>query len=320
MAQTDFRTYYIAKLYYIDHIKQNDIAQRLGLSNMLVSRILKKAEAEGIVSFQVRSPNQLDWAMGYQIKQRYPALKEALVVQLDANEDARHRIATVAAEYIGDLLCDGVNIGVSWGQTICEIARVMRGGSYPNTNVLQMSGGFLCETDGMMMPSNIIQLISNRLQCKAVFLNAPLLVSSGDVSAMLRTDPLYQHIQDMAQHMHIALYGLSALGHTATMAQVGALSQEDIDELRSLGAIGDIMGYFIDEAGNMVNWSKQDCYMGVPVEVTAKATNAICVAGEPEKAAVLRRVVEKKLCNTLIITDTLAESLLHRSGEESKRI
>ncbi len=310
MSQTDFRTYYIAKLYYIDRMKQNDIAEMLNISNMLVSRALKKAEAEKIVVFQVRSPNQLDWDMGYRVKNKYPALKEALVVHLDAGENARHRIATVAAEYIGGLITDGCNIGISWGQTICEFAKVLQGGSYPGVNVLQMSGGFLYETNAMMMPSNLIQLISNRLQCKALFLNAPLFVPSEELSAMLRKDPLYQHVQEMAGHMHIALYGLSALGQGATMTQVGALQPEDIEELRNLGAIGDIMGYFLDKDGNMVNWSKKDCYMGVPVEVAARAINAICVAGEADKAPVLRRVLEKQLCNTVIITDDLAEQLL----------
>lgn len=62
----EFRIYHVAKLYYIDHMKQNDIAEMLSISPMLVSRILKRAEQEGIVTFQVRSPNQLDcsWARG----------------------------------------------------------------------------------------------------------------------------------------------------------------------------------------------------------------------------------------------------------------
>lgn len=310
MGQVDFRTYHIAKLYYIDHKKQNDIAQMLGISNMLVSRILKKAEAEKIVVFQVQSPNRLDWEAGNRIKQKYPHLKECFVVQVDPHEDGRTRLASVAADYIGDLFEDGTNIGVSWGQTLCKLARILRGGYYPNMHVLQMSGGFLCDSDVMMMPANIIQRISERMQGKAMYLNAPLFAPTADVAHTLRQDALFQCILDRASNMHISLYGVSRLNKNNTMKQVGALNEEDLCELESKGAIGDIMGCFIDAEGKLVEWAKKDCYMGVSLETAAQATHAICLAGETDKAPVMHLAMEKGFCNTAIISDQLAQILL----------
>jgi DNA-binding transcriptional regulator LsrR (DeoR family) len=44
----------VGKLYYIDRIKQNEIAKRFQTSPMQISRLLKMAEDERVVSFRYR--------------------------------------------------------------------------------------------------------------------------------------------------------------------------------------------------------------------------------------------------------------------------
>ena len=49
--------YEVAKLYYIDELKQESIGRRLKISKYKVSRILKKAKDEGIIKIQVYKPD-----------------------------------------------------------------------------------------------------------------------------------------------------------------------------------------------------------------------------------------------------------------------
>ena len=53
--QNDNLLYMIARLYYIDKVKQNEIAKRFNLTSMSVSRYLKEAETAGIVTFNVKN-------------------------------------------------------------------------------------------------------------------------------------------------------------------------------------------------------------------------------------------------------------------------
>ncbi len=307
----DFRLYHVAKLYYIDHVKQTEIAEMLGISNMLVSRILKRAETERIVTFQVKSPDKLNWETGNLVKKKYPMLKEALVVQLEQKENSRQQIGRVAAEYVANLMTENSILGVSWGRTICEFAKSLHGTSFPGAKVIQMSGGFLYENDMMMMPSNLVKLVSDRLQCEPVFLNAPLYVPTEETRRVLMQDPICQYVQRLAAKCHITIYGLSSLSESATTMHVGVLTQEDISELQEKGAIGDVMGFFIDANGELVDWSKKDCNIGVHLDVVAAAPHAVCLAGEEEKAAVLKKAIEKRYCNTIIISGSVAELLLN---------
>lgn len=48
--------YRVAKLYYMDELKQESVARRLNISKYKVSRVLKKAKEEGVVKIQVIKP------------------------------------------------------------------------------------------------------------------------------------------------------------------------------------------------------------------------------------------------------------------------
>jgi len=102
--QTELRIYLIAKMYYIDHMKQSEIGKELNISTMMVSRYLKKAEDEGIVTVSIRSQNHINWEKGSRIKRKYPSLKEALVVDVEEEDDARKSVGLVAAKYLQDVL------------------------------------------------------------------------------------------------------------------------------------------------------------------------------------------------------------------------
>ncbi len=48
----------VAKLYYIDDLKQESIARRLNISRYKVSRVLKRAKDSGLVRILILSPDK----------------------------------------------------------------------------------------------------------------------------------------------------------------------------------------------------------------------------------------------------------------------
>ncbi len=47
----------VAKLYYIEDLKQESVGRRLNISKYMVSRILKRAKKVGIVQIKIIKPN-----------------------------------------------------------------------------------------------------------------------------------------------------------------------------------------------------------------------------------------------------------------------
>lgn len=305
-----FRLYHVTKLYYIDRLKQAEIAEMMHLSVMSVSRLLKAAEEAGIVSVEIRSPEHMDHELSLALGKKYSSLRESLVIVPRAGENVRTQLATIAASYVQDLLTDQTVLGISWGQTISAFASQLRPTRARNVQVIQLSGGFLYADNYQMMPSNIVQTASDKLRCQALYLNMPMFISSIEAKQQLMQDPLNSYALEKAKHCQINVVGLSSLDISSTMQKVGVLSDKDVEELRGLGAIGDIVGYFINAQGKPVNWSKSGLYGGADLDTIAAAKHVVCLALEPEKAQITHLALKNRYVNTLIITRDLAQTLL----------
>ena len=305
----EFRLYLTAKMYYVVRMTQTEIAEAFGTSKMMVSRMLKRAETEGIVTFKVNSPNKINWEMGKQVKECFPLMKEVLVV-MPEDEDSRKSVAVVAADYVKSLLCENNVIGLSWGKTILEFINEMDVSDVPNLKVVQMSGNFLYTNNYEMMPSNIVKRFGEKTGATPFFFDAPMFVVNEENRTLLMQDPLFQHLEKLFEKMTICIFGVSEISKNATMVRVGVLQDEDLHELIEKGAVGDVMGFFVDGQGEVVNWSKMSCYMGATLDVVSKAQHAICLATGVDKRNITNLVMKRGYCNKAIISYDLASELL----------
>jgi DNA-binding transcriptional regulator LsrR (DeoR family) len=189
-------------------------------------------------------------------------LKEVIVIREDYQQTMRRSIGLAAAQYVNDLLVSDSVVGLSWGKTISEFAAHLIPQSMPHVKVAQLSGGFLCSNDYLMMPSSIVKLASENLHCDALFFSAPMFVTSLEAKQQLLKDSMNNYVLQQASKSLVNIIGLSPLMKTSTIFEVGILTDDDRQELMEKGAIGDVAGFFIDEKGNEVDWSKRKYYIG----------------------------------------------------------
>ena len=86
----------MARLYHERVLSQSQIAERLELSQPTVSRLLKRAEAEGIVRVVVTHPSGTHPGLEEGLQEKY-GLREAMVVETATGEDALLRDLGAAA-------------------------------------------------------------------------------------------------------------------------------------------------------------------------------------------------------------------------------
>lgn len=281
--------------------------------------MLKRAEDEGVVTFKVHSPNKINWDMGKQVKERFPSMKDVLVV-MPENEDPRRSVGVAAADYVQSLLSENSVVGLSWGKTILEFVNAMEASSHPGVKAVQMSGNFLFKNNYEMMPTNIVKIFGDKVHAASFFFDAPMFVVNEEIRTYLMKDPLFMHLEDLFKQMSICIFGVSKLAQNSTMSSVGVLQEDDIHELVEGGAIGDVMGFFIDGQGQMVNWSKLPGYMGATLDIVSKAQHSICLATGSDKSEVMKLVMNRGYCNKAIISydlaDELIKSYISRSAKE----
>lgn len=312
MAVNEFYLAQIAKLYYIDKVRQNEIARRFGLTAMMVSRYLKEAEQRGLVTIHVKMQWPLDTRLGKKVMDRF-RLQECIVLDLKPEDDIPYMIGGYLADYFTSLVKPGMTVGLSWGKTISRFVEQLPFNHVENSTVVQLSGAFIGKSYEVT-PSYIAQEASKRLNARLYTLNAPLYVGSEEVKEQLLSDATNRMVYTMAEQSSINIIGASSLEKETTTFRSTLIGPEDFEELLHAGAVGDCAGIFLNSSGEAVDWSKRELYTGVPLKTIGKADHVICVAGEPQKERVLRLSAERNYFNTLITTKETAELMLKRSS------
>lgn len=308
MENSNFYLSQIAKLYYIDKIKQNEIARRFNITPMMVSRNLKEAEQRGLVSIHVKMPWAIEAELGKAVMQKY-GLQECVALEVKEKADTALVLGGYLAEYFINVLEERSIIGLSWGHTISKFVEALTFTNVENCSLIQLTGVFISK-DYSITPTRIIQEVSQKMKARIYSLNAPLYASSEEMKNQLLCDPTNKVIHEMAERSNINIIGLSNFSKNTTTFQAGVIHQEDFDELQALGAAGDLAGTFLDGQGNPLEWSKSKLYTGVPLKTIQKGKNVVCIAGEVEKAQLLRAVATKGYFKTLITSKETALELL----------
>lgn len=106
----------VANMYYMEGLKQSDIATRIGIDRTTVSKYLKKARKEGLVKITVEhdSYDELEAAM----EARF-GLKESYIVPKSYDlQVIKKNMAGAGLNLLRRILAPGQIIGMAWGTTV----------------------------------------------------------------------------------------------------------------------------------------------------------------------------------------------------------
>ena len=97
----------------------------------------------------------------------------------------------------------------------------------------------------------------------------------------------------------------------------GYLTRDDVTELVHRGAVGDVIGRYIDANGNTVDPSLDERTVGISHAQLRAAELAVFVIAGESKHDVARAVVSNGLCTVLVTDEGTADFLLGSKGTTS---
>lgn len=308
----------VARLYYTDGLRQPQIAARLDLSQARVSRLLKRAEAEGIVRITVTAPAGVFPEVEEELQQAY-GLKVAFVVDAPGGADNEDRLlpelGAAAAYYLEAVLRSGDVMGISsWSSSLLATADAMRPlPKLSGVRVVQILGG-VGNPSARIHANRLTHHFAELVNGEAVTLPSPGIAGSAESAQVLREDSYVAATMDLFQDLSIVGVGIGALRPSRLLASSGnVFSREELEELSRQGAVGDICLRFFDEAGNPVAGRLDERVIGIRLDELKAVGRCIAVAGGARKTAAIRAALRGGWVNTLITDLTTAEALLRAS-------
>jgi DNA-binding transcriptional regulator LsrR (DeoR family) len=302
----------VSKLYHDDGLNQDDIVKRLQLSRSKVSRLLQQARDAGIVKIVVIPPAGIhaDVEAGLEAKYR---IQEAIVTEIheSASPDSVAReLGVAAASYLQRVISAEDVVGVSWGFTISGMVAALEPASYPNVQVVQLTGG-IGKPESEAHATDLCHRLARLLGCKLVLLPAPGVVDSLRSREVYLLDKHVQQALGLFPQISLAFVGIgSPTSHSIQMRDDSILTQADLSDLLARGAVGDIALRFIDPFGQLVASEMNDRVIGIDLERLRKIPRVVGVAGGPTKVDAIRGALRGGIVDVLITDLDTARSLL----------
>ncbi|HCR97331.1 MULTISPECIES: sugar-binding transcriptional regulator [Halomonas] len=308
----------ISTLYYVQGETQEAIANRLGHSRVRIGRLLKKAQAEGIVDVRVRVHPAVSIEIEQELKRRF-GLKRALIALDNADPDAqRSGVASLVADHLSRSLIDGQIVAVGMGRNVAAVAD-----NVFQAEVLKVS--FVCAIGGSlragehMNPDHICRRLASRFGGDSETLYAPALVQNGDVRDALYENSTVRQTLDRARRADTALIGVGDVSEDSNMVRMGWFSAQEIAEARLSGTVGDMMGYdFIDIHGQPSDTRMQGRVVGLNIQDLTRIPDVIAIASENTKAVGILGALRTGVIDTLATSVTNAHTIL-RLDEATQR-
>lgn len=301
------RTILVAEMYYIYKMSQQEIADRLSLSRPWISKLLKRAEDIGIVTFEVKSPSSGMLELEQKVTEKF-GLKNTKIVRTGNEYKTQVDCAKAAAHYLASAIRPDDTISISWGYTLAAVAEQCPPMHLPTVTVLPLVGGV--GMNSSILCGQIVATTADRLHAKYMMFHAPAFAASGKEKMTFMGTADIASIIQQGENADIVVMGGAGLTHS-TLLEQKCVTDEELAQLAAKGAVGDISTTFINADGLIVDHPIHERLVSCNIRKTVdQAREAMLVAFGIHKTALISAALKGNWCNVLVTDSATADLLM----------
>ena len=299
------RLAHVARRYYLENWKQSDIAQELGVSRPLVSRMLSEARELGVVEITVHDPEArtaslLEWLC------RSSSIQGGVLVDDGEDNDATNQLLSQGAvELLRQL--GTRRLGVGWGYLIGQLVSWLEKNPQSDsavTDICPLVGNASIPARNYQSNENV-RLMAQQLGAVPHFLYLPALPESLEEKQLLCSTEIYRQIYQQWEQLDTALVNIGDYPSSpdfASLVRYGSLLQQH-------HACGRMLVYYFNETG-MVIRSEQDFAIQIPIDTLKRCPRIIGVCSANTSAKALRGALRSGFFTHIAARSELVRSLL----------
>jgi DNA-binding transcriptional regulator LsrR (DeoR family) len=299
----------IAHRSYVDGRTQEEIGQEFGLSRPKVQRLLERARTSGIVEIHIEAPPGLNLDLEARLADAF-RLADAIVSPNRPDSDTqRAAVARSAAKYLERRLRNGDVVAVGHGRDTGEVPRFFRPADALDVVFASAMGGSP-RVDTPTNPNEICRALAEKCGGRSESLYAPAYVESAEMRDRLLEQEAVAATLEIAARANVALIGIGGTDDGCTMVRSGCLSLDEIARLRDQGAVGDVLGNYVDVHGHLIAAPHSERVIALSIDDLRRIGTVIAVASEPEKRLAILGALRGGVVDVLIVDEANARSLL----------
>lgn len=292
-----------SRLYYELGETQNQIAELLGVTRPQVSRLLKRARAEGIVEIRIVDTTTVDSPAGDVLRRRFDLDQVHLAPTIAGPEDlTRRMVGRLAAEVLRVAVRPGTTVGIGDGASVLATADALEETATPvAVTVVPLCGGFW-STGQEREP---YRRIAEALGAQVRGLMAPGLVDDAATRMALVAHAGIRAISDLWERLDVALFGIG--GPAWSVSLVGESVER---QLEAAEAVGEVLVAPFDIDGRFVCPALRERVIAFDARNLGRVPASIGVASGEAKVRPILGALRAGIIRTLVTDVATAEAIV----------
>ncbi len=295
----------IAWFYYHDNLTQSEIGDIVGLPRLKVSRLLERGRQIGIIKVQINSKFKGCLELEEALKHRFQ-LKHIRVLPELENHEVNNRLGIGASQMLASILLPKQILSFGFGDTVMHTVK------YSNELIKQHQIKLITLTGGVGPYMQSVGQLDG--SCSISIIPAPLRASSAEAAQLFQKEGYVRDIMLAASRADVAIVGIGSTGQKtrSTLLKTGyILNEQQLEEFKQQGAVGDILGYFLHEDGTVLSdMPIHQELISVSLDNLKQIPTVIGVAGGEDKVEAILAALKGKHINALVTEEKTARKIL----------
>ena len=294
-----------AWLYYVGGMRQDQIADEMGVSRQTAQRLVAQAMSEGLVRVRVDHPFAICMELAAQLKEKW----NLSLAEVSPSVGGAAAVAMATADSIERWLTqtDSVTLAIGTGSSLRAAVEELPHIDCPQHRVVSLTGNIA--PDGSATYNNVLFTLSDVVTAKAYPLPIPVIARTRAERDMLHSQPGVQRAIAASSAACVAYVGIGAIGAGAPLVLDGFLTAAEIDALQAAGGVGEILGRAHDHVGREVIVTTSERVASAPLPATESCL-VIGVAYGRDKLQAIAGALRGGLISGLITDEPTAQQLL----------
>lgn len=301
-----------AWLYYIEGMTQSDVAKKLGVNRIMVTRLLSEAKKRGEVVIRIKSDLSDLVELQQALQDRF-GLRQAIVAPLeDPRDDPTKVISAAAGVFVSELMRNEITVGVGWGKTLHSMLPYIEERALSDVRVVSLLGGIAQAK--RFNPAEFAWQFAELFEAEGFLISAPAVVDSAQTRHALLENCGLNEILLLAESCDVALLSCGGITAMTTSYRSGHINEAARQALIEDGAVGDVLYHFLDADGKLVPHSVNSRSISMPLDRLKRIPEKVLMSGGPEKIGILKATIASIQPTVLITDEVTARTLLSQTN------